>query len=177
MMMQPRHKSVVNISHFRGTARKVELRTELGNVTKTRRGDPWRDHQEVSRSYVNNSQVLTFRVEVTEKEGNIIGYKQVMLEGEKITGIICDGDTVEVIGEEGISGIDKPSRILNLTTGTEITANRSLDKSESYGPVLLVIFGLLLMVLVTATLAPPISTLVCSIVFTLFFLPTLSAKK
>jgi len=155
------NKSHSRLPHIRGTARRVDFRDVSGFLTETetgyRRGNP----EVTSQSYVNNSQVLTFRIEITDKEGNIVSCKQVMLEAEKIVGIICEGDVVEVIGEESVSGIRNPFRIINLTTGTEITTNqvKPNNKPKPNPPFLLsliksffmIIFAFLFIALVLGT--------------------------
>jgi len=149
--MQPKNrpgKSASNVPFFRGTARNVEFRTDIGSVTKTEQVYG----KYSSESCINNSQVLTFRVELTDKEGNIIKSKQVRLEGEKILGTIHNGDLIEVIGEESISGIHNPFRILNRTTETEITTTTAAAASKPVGPVAIFIGCLFWLVLMTTLL-------------------------
>jgi hypothetical protein len=121
-MMQMRN--AILPSHFQGIARTVDFRTNLGNRTRTDQGFFGSAH-----GYVNNIQVLTFRLELTDKYGNIIALKAVELRGEKIFGVISDGDTVEVIGRETRTGISQPQKIYNLTTGAEIVSKYASENS------------------------------------------------
>jgi len=97
--MMQEHKSTLAQSHFQGVARKVDIRF---------------DHY---------FEVLTFRLELADSDGNILSYKAVELSGTKIFGVISDGDTVEVVGQETKTGLFQPKRLYNLSTGAEITTN------------------------------------------------------
>ncbi|MEP0872785.1 hypothetical protein NDA01_23480 [Trichocoleus desertorum AS-A10] len=138
-------------TRYQGIARKVDFRTDLGTKTKTNLG-MWG----TSHTYVNNIQVLTFRLELTDTHGNIIGLKAVELRGEKILGVICDGDSLEVIGKETSTGISQPQEIYNLTTSSEITVEQATGN-----------LGGFFYTLVLLLLAYPILTFVYHVVFEL----------
>ena len=122
------HKSTSAQSHFQGVARKVDIRTDLGNRTVTRRF--WLSTDTISE--IDNIQILTFRLELTDNDGNIFAHKAVELGGKKIFGVISDGDTVEVVGHETGTGIFQPQRIFNLTTDAEITTELKIAQTPKY---------------------------------------------
>jgi hypothetical protein len=77
---------------FRGVARNVEWREE------------------------NNFPILTFRIEQTDDEGNVVNYTPAELRGMFVKGNLVDGDEVEATGEIDPEGILIPKRIINLRT-------------------------------------------------------------
>lgn len=64
-------------------------------------------------------QVISFRVEHTDKNGDVTGYSQVELRGEVIYGGLADGDRIEISGRKGRDGILRPSRVKNLSTNSD----------------------------------------------------------
>ena len=77
---------------FRGVARNVEWRKE------------------------DNINVLAFRIEQTDDEGDVINYVPAELREVIIKGTLVDGDEVEAVGNIDKEGILIPKRIVNLRT-------------------------------------------------------------
>ena len=135
--MTPSRTSTSTQSHFQGIARKVTFRTA----------------QHSYGSSPTTTQILNFRLELTDNHGDIVAVKSVELRGENIFGFISDGDTVEVFGKDTKIGIAQPRKIFNVTTGAEIVSEQqagclgclivllSIPMSFIFYQVLLSVFG------------------------------------
>lgn len=93
-------------STFRGIARNVNWRKKGGE---------------------NPIDVLTFRIERIDGEGNLIDYIPVTMEGD-IKGGVVDGDEIEVVGRINKEGLLIPNKILNLKTRAHIMKSDSKNK-------------------------------------------------
>jgi len=68
--------------------------------------------------------VLTFRIERRDNEGNIIDYVPVTMEGY-IKGNLADGDEVEVTGKIDSEGLLEAESIYNITTKAYIRTQKT----------------------------------------------------
>jgi RsiW-degrading membrane proteinase PrsW (M82 family) len=123
------------LSVFEGVVTQVSFRNEVGNRTQTI------DHGAYANTtWGTNCEVLTFRLEITDQYGDTVETKVIEMRGEKILGVICNGDIVEVIGVETRTGIRDPQRVFNLKSKTEIIATPISEPPVGCGQVFLVIF-------------------------------------
>jgi len=92
--------------------------------------------------------VLTFRIERRDNEGNIIDYVPVTMEGY-IKGNLADGDEVEVVGKIDSDGLLNAETIYNIRTKAYIRTKKiDLDLLKTGSDLLIIfsIFGSLFMI-------------------------------
>ena len=71
----------------------------------------------IFKEFGTDKMVLNFRVEITDKEGNIVKYVPVEIRGTEIRGEIANGDSVRVKGKIK-HGIVLTKEVLNKTTNS-----------------------------------------------------------
>jgi hypothetical protein len=65
-------------------------------------------------------QVLSFRVEDADENGDIKRYLQIEMRGEIIHGDLADGDRVEVNLRRAVNGVIRTGQIKNLSTNSSV---------------------------------------------------------
>jgi hypothetical protein len=85
-------------------------------------------HAEPSKSYLmaggtKSGVTMFFRIEVTDKEGNIVEVVPVEMRGTEIRGRIVDGDTVQV-KDKRKDGVIRTKEVINKTTNSKIKVRK-----------------------------------------------------
>jgi hypothetical protein len=146
-----------NLSVFEGFVSHVSIRQESSGRSRTLHQNTY-DYT----TWSEDNQVLSFRLEIADRYGNI-EKTVVELRGKEIWGSIADGDEVEVTGVETKTGISQPQRVFNITTQREIIATPHATPPVISRGCFDVFFVLLLTLIVMLILSPIIISIIVSI--------------
>ncbi|MDF9797100.1 putative membrane protein [Catalinimonas alkaloidigena] len=78
------------------------------------------EYKDISDDEVGLDEFLAFRLEIVDKEGNVLELIPVETRAKKIVGRIKEGDTLLVLGKINRHGLLKPKEIYNVSTHLEI---------------------------------------------------------